>query len=87
MLQKKFWRLDSAYVLLLDGHRWKVSCMWPSEISVLTPADDLYCVWFMHPPLCCFWCSEIETSSIDWAQLSTLSVGRRRQSLVSETLF
>jgi hypothetical protein len=39
-------------------------------MSLLTPADDLCCVWFIYPVFCWFWCPEIGTSSIDWAQLS-----------------
>jgi hypothetical protein len=39
---------------------------------VLTPADDLYCGWFIYPIWCRFWCPEIEISSVDWAQPSRL---------------
>jgi hypothetical protein len=35
--------------------------------SALT--DDLCCVWFIYTVLCCFWCPEIGTSSINLNQL------------------
>jgi hypothetical protein len=44
---------------------------------VLTPADGLCCVWFIYAVLCWFWCLEIGTSSINWAQLSRLLPGDR----------
>jgi hypothetical protein len=41
-------------------------------MSVLTPADGLFCVWFVCPVLCWCWSSEIGTNSVDWAKLSRL---------------
>jgi hypothetical protein len=53
---------------------------------VLTPADDLCCVWFICPVLCWFLCPEIGTRSIDWAQLSGI-LPEDGDSPVSETSF
>jgi hypothetical protein len=39
---------------------------------ILTPFDSLWCVWFIYPVLCWFWCLEGGTFSVDWAQLSRL---------------
>jgi hypothetical protein len=39
---------------------------------VLTLTDDLWCVWFIYPVLCWFWCLGMGTSSVNWAKLSRL---------------
>jgi hypothetical protein len=49
------------------------------KIFVLAPSEGLCCVLFIYPALCLVLCPEIETSSIDWAQLSKLFAwGRSR---------
>jgi hypothetical protein len=40
-------------------------------MPVLTLADGLCCAWFIYLILCWFWCPEVGTNSIDWAQLRT----------------
>jgi hypothetical protein len=42
-------------------------------IFALTLADGLCCGWFVLSCVLCFFCTEKETSSIDWAQLSRFS--------------
>jgi hypothetical protein len=49
-----------------------VKNMWSFEMFVLTPADNLGCVCFTCPTLHCFWCPELGTSPVDWAELSKL---------------
>jgi hypothetical protein len=73
LFKTKFRRLDS--------------CAWHFVMFVFTPADSLCCVWFICPALCWFQCSEIGTSSIDWAQLSKFYLKTETEPSVRNDVF
>jgi hypothetical protein len=57
--------------------------MWNSFnvlMFVITLANGLCCALFMYPILCCSWCPEIGTRSIDWAQLSSFHLKTETES-------
>jgi hypothetical protein len=37
---------------IVNGYRYRASCMRSIVTFALTPADDLCCVWFIYPTLC-----------------------------------
>jgi hypothetical protein len=47
---------------------------------VLALADGLCCAWLVYPNWCWYSCPEIQTSSIDWAQLSMFQLKTETES-------
>jgi hypothetical protein len=69
--------MQQFQVRSMQGHRFKVSCMWLTCLLILTPTDGICPTWLMISALYFFWCSETGTTSVDLAG----------DSFVSETSF
>jgi hypothetical protein len=54
---------------------------------VLVLADDFCCAWLVYPLWWWYWCPEIGTSSIDWAQLSRLYLKTETESNLRNVVF
>jgi hypothetical protein len=54
---------------------------------VLTLADGLCCAWFVYPILCWCRCLEVETSCIDWAQVSRFYLKKEVESSLRNVVF
>jgi hypothetical protein len=53
----------------------------------LTLADCLCCAWLVYPIFMLYRCSEIEGSSIDWAQLSRFHLKTETESSLRNFVF
>jgi hypothetical protein len=62
---------------IMHGHWCRVSCVW---LDTFTPTGILCLGWFIYRVLCCFWCPEIGTDSIDSARVGLFCLKTVRES-------